>query len=88
MAMFSRTLRLNSQFSCSTTPIWRRSWAASARPMSMPSIRTRPCSGVYSRCTSLVSVLLPEPERPTMPITCPGPMSKFTPLSTDCASGR
>ena len=23
MAMFSRTLRLNSRFSCSTTPIWR-----------------------------------------------------------------
>ena len=29
-AMFSRTERLNSTFSCSTTPIWRRSHAGSA----------------------------------------------------------
>ena len=42
---------------------------------------TRPRSGVYNRCTSLVSVLLPEPERPTMPITSPGLMSRSMPLT-------
>ena len=44
-AMFSRTERLNSTFSCRTTPIWRRSHAGSAMARSMPSIRTRPLSG-------------------------------------------
>ena len=29
MAIFSRMLRLNNRFSCSTTPTYRRSWAAS-----------------------------------------------------------
>ena len=43
---------------------------------------------VQARCTSLVSVLLPEPERPTMPITSPGWMSRSMPLSTGGASGR
>jgi hypothetical protein len=44
-AMFSRTEQLNSTFSCSTTPIWRRSHAGSANARSMPSIITRPLSG-------------------------------------------
>lgn len=32
---------------------------------------TRPDSGTYNRCINLVKVLLPDPERPTMPITSP-----------------
>jgi hypothetical protein len=37
----------------------------------MPSTSSLPDSGTYSRWTSLVSVLLPEPERPTIPSTSP-----------------
>ena len=76
--MFSRTERLNRTFSCSTTPIWRRSQAGSSTARSMPSISTRPLSGTYRRWTSLAIVLLPEPEGPTMPTTCPAGTSKLT----------
>jgi hypothetical protein len=44
-AMLSRTERLNSMFSCSTTPIWRRSHDGSSTAASMPSTSTRPASG-------------------------------------------
>ena len=44
-AIFSRTERLNSTFSCRTTPIWRRSQAGSTMARSMPSTRTRPLYG-------------------------------------------
>ena len=44
-AMLSRTVRLNSTFSCSTTPIWRRSQAMSTIARSTPSTSTRPLSG-------------------------------------------
>ena len=87
MAMFSRTLRLKSTFSCSTTPTWRRSCAASIRLMSVPSTRTRPCSGTYRRWMSLASVLFPLPLRPTMPIISPARTSRLTPCSTGGASG-
>ena len=44
-AMFSRIERLNSRFSCSTTPIWRRSHAGSIWARSVPSTVTRPACG-------------------------------------------
>ena len=44
-AIFSRTDRFSSTFSCSTTPIWRRNQAGSAMARSMPSTKTRPLSG-------------------------------------------
>ncbi|MNT30606.1 hypothetical protein D3C72_1664100 [compost metagenome] len=87
-AMLSRTERLNRIFSCSTTPIWRRSEAVSMTAISCPSISTLPRSGIYRRCASRVKVLLPEPERPTMPITSPGAMAIDTLRSTSAASGR
>lgn len=87
-AMLSRMERLNSVFSCSTTPICCRSEVVSTMAMSCPSISTRPRSGTYRRCTSLVSVLLPDPERPTMPITSPGAIASEIPRMTSGASGR
>src|SRR4051794_26224640 len=41
-AILSRTERLNSTFSCRTTPTWRRSQAGSAMARSIPSTSTRP----------------------------------------------
>lgn len=35
----------------------------------MPSIEIRPLWGMYSRCISFEMVLLPEPLRPTRPMT-------------------
>ncbi|CFP59437.1 Uncharacterised protein [Bordetella pertussis] len=87
-AMLSRTLRLNSVLSCSTTPSWRRSEALSTMPMSWPSISTRPRSATNMRCISRVSVLLPDPERPTTPTTSPGAMRRLTLRSASAASGR
>ena len=49
---------------------------------------TRPCSGLYKRCTSFVSVLLPEPDRPTMPMNSPAAISRFKPCKNRSASGR
>ena len=50
--------------------------------MSMPSTRISPDVGAWKRCTSFVSVDLPEPDGPTMPITSPGAMSIETFFST------
>src|SRR5438132_14071632 len=66
-AILSRTDRLNKKFSCKTTPTCRRSQVGSTWAISMPSINTRPPSGMHRRWMSLAMVLFPDPERPTMP---------------------
>ena len=53
--------------------------------MSIPSIFTRPLNGGYSPCSSFVNVVLPEPDRPTMPSEPPGGISSE---KSRMASGR
>ena len=60
----------------------------SIRPMSMPSTSTRPCSGTYRRCTSLVSVLLPEPRAADDADHLAGAYVEAEVCSTGAASGR
>src|ERR687894_455034 len=48
----------------------------------MPSTSTLPEVGSSRRLMHLSSVLFPEPERPKITTTSPGPTSRFTPLST------
>ena len=61
------------------TPICRLSHAGSTLLRSTPSIRIRPRSATYSRCSSFASVLLPEPERPTMPTVVPAGTFRLMP---------
>ena len=44
--------------------------------MSMPSIRMRPCCGVWTRCSRLISVVLPAPVGPTIATVWPAFTSK------------
>ena len=55
--------------------------------MSMPSTRISPEVGEWKRCNSFVSVDLPEPDGPTMPITSPGAISIDTFFKTSGSSG-
>ena len=79
---------IEQKLSWRTTPIERRSHIGSTRLRSMSSINTLPLCGRCRRWMSLVMVLLPEPEAPTMATISPGETSILTLLKTSRPSGR
>ena len=70
--MFSAMVRCSICGSWGTYAMWRRSECCVTCAMSCPSMAMTPPSRSAKRSSSLVSVVLPEPEGPTSPTCSPG----------------
>mmetsp|Transcript_29584 Transcript_29584/g.96341 ORF Transcript_29584/g.96341 Transcript_29584/m.96341 type:complete len:267 (-) Transcript_29584:1311-2111(-) len=81
-ATFHRRVLLKSTVSCGTTEVTARRLSSSSSRTSCPSMLTLPRSGSYCRRSSRKSVLLPDPDVPTIPTLSPGFTSSVMPLST------
>ena len=79
---FSRAHIENSVGSSNAVATIVRRLASSRSRTSTPSMVTRPAVTSYSRGTSAVSVVLPEPVAPTTATVSPGATSRFTSRST------
>lgn len=81
MAMFSRTERLNSKFSLQHhAHLAAQLCRVNQTDINVINQDTAEFGYIRRSCTNLVRVLLPEPDRPTMPITSPGriPNSRYS----------
>ena len=77
--MFSAMVRCSIWGSWGTYEMWSRSDRCVTAAMSCPSIRIAPAVMSMNRSTSLVRVVLPDPDEPTSPTCSPGRMSSVEP---------
>ena len=80
--MFSAMVRCSIWGSWGTYAMWRRSECCVTCAMSCPSMAMRPPSRSAKRSSSLVSVVLPDPEGPTSPTCSPGSMRRSSPSNS------
>ncbi len=82
--MLSRTVPRNRKLSCKTTPKLRRRWIRLISRSSTPSILRKPLYSRLMPCSRRVTVLLPEPLRPTTPSMVPAGMLNDIRSSAGC----